>query len=212
MVNPISKLAGAAVFQRYIRAGGNATDFGFTGRLGDVSRFMARYRLAISYQGVRLHGYSKDTSAAYSSLLHLFLAWSAFEQYGVITGLSKKGTLHHEDVDRIFWDAGIGSELTDLLDSKPVREFFAFVATTLDSKKLVESLAKYVAGGPVQPRVLLTALRHSFAHGPLTANAGPRAPRKVAAAATALATWVLNFMQCDFAGRIDARHSVGANV
>lgn len=197
-----TRLPGALGFEKRLREGGRARDFGFLGSDGDVSRFMARFRLAASYRGLRLHGYSKLTRDTYSALLHLFLAWSAFEQYAAVVGLKKARNLNHEAIDTLFARHGFSGER--LAGSQQLRQFFAYVAAFVDNKSLNAHISQYVASGEPEPRVLCLALRHAFAHGPLTANAGPRKPRHVTAAARLLAGWLLDVMRSDFSDRIES--------
>ena len=55
----------------------------------DVARFGARYRIAKAYRQIKfMGGISDDTSKGYSSMLHVFLAYTAYENFEKTFGLT----------------------------------------------------------------------------------------------------------------------------
>ncbi len=185
-------------FEKHISAGRSARDMGFHGKDGDVSRFLARYRLAAAFRRGCFVGYSAATAAAYSSLLRLFLVWSAFEQFASVSGLKDGDKLKHDEIDVLFeWHRT--DELGEATAWRGSKLFMEFLAGLTTSSKLAGQLRKSPS-----PRAVCLALRHAFAHGPLTVNAGPRQPRKLAAAADILALWLLRIMRDEFSKKVTA--------
>lgn len=81
---------GYARFCELARSGHRAQAMRFDCSNGDVSRFAARFRVARSFSGISLDGYSDETVHGYDALFRVFLAWSAFERFLGILGEDPK--------------------------------------------------------------------------------------------------------------------------
>jgi hypothetical protein len=178
-------------FERQLESGRTARQMGFAGKDGDVSRFLARHRVAACYRSSNFDGIAPRTARAYSSLIRLFLAWSAFEQLALATGLKPNRRLDYRRIDHLFEgqsSAGVG---TDVLPPA-MRPALAFLARVLDDEGLKTSLIHASSGKPgLTRRQLVVALRHAFAHGLLTAHFGGVRPTTLAKACDALSEWLL---------------------
>jgi len=146
---------------------------GFSAGDGQVSRFLARYRLAAEYRTAVFHRYNERTARSYSALIGLFLAYSAFEQCAVVGGLAPNGHLSAERVDSLFSANGV---LEGATAHRSLRPACAILATLVTRSSLRTALEAAAEGGPLVPRQLMSALRHTFAHGMLSANIGDLSP------------------------------------
>jgi hypothetical protein len=187
---------------------GSPADLGFDCSGGDVNRFYARYRLASSFREAVLEGYSPETVHGYSSVFRLFLVWSAFEQFTRVAGLRKKRGLDYGKIDRLFSDHLVEHQPSDVA-WKDRDAFLNTISMFLDDPRLAEALrSQDDHPGPGQ---ICRAIRHTFAHGPLTVHAGSAPPAKVAATAEALSVWLLEVMAKEFEARINDSSRGGNN-
>jgi len=179
-------------FEQLLRSGHTARTLGFTGSDGDVSRFLARHRLASSFRGATFDEYSERTSAAYSALLKLFLTWGAFESFCRITGRTKSGGgLDHTKL-RVLLTGRDRPEL-ELGDRRMVQ-----LRRVLGEYTTHQKLRDRLESDTCSPYDIAQALRHTFAHGPLTAH-GSKSPAAVRDGANRLADWLLEVMAEEFA-------------
>lgn len=191
--------SGWKTFQSQLAAHHTARDLGFPCKDGDVSRFLARYRLADSFRGVTLDRYAAGTVAAYSSLLRLFLAWSAFEQFAVVIGLRTRATLEHDRIDALL--ARHPSPRATVALRSTGRTFLEYMTTFVDSPSLKARILGRNQDPPSAGSVA-RGLRHTFAHGPLTVHGGGKRPKRLSALANALADWLLDVMRVEFEERV----------
>lgn len=68
-------------------------DFGSEVTGGDINRLNARIRLAMSFRGSNLEGYSDETVAGYDAFFQVVLTHSALERFVEIHGQPKTLTL-----------------------------------------------------------------------------------------------------------------------
>jgi hypothetical protein len=54
---------------------------------GDITRFNSRFRLAKSFEGIKLDGYKEDTVGGYDAFFQVFLTHSALERFININSL-----------------------------------------------------------------------------------------------------------------------------
>jgi len=185
-------------FEALLAEGQTARDIGFHSIDGDVSRFLARYKVGWAFRGVELSGFTPTTTHTYSALLRLFLVWSAFESYCKVAGLTKSGGgLSHDRVRTFVETTSTLALPPEGADCRALREFLFEQTTnsTLRKRLLVDS--------EWHPYDLCQALRHSFVHGPLTAHAGGTKPAGLRADAEILSSWLLSLMAEGFAGILE---------
>lgn len=156
-----------AEFSRLLRSGHSAESLGFSANAGDVSRFLARFRLAAEYQGAVFSSYSPLTERGYSALIGLFLAWSSFEQFAKIIGLLKNQRVDGNAVDIIFAESGVGIEDRRRTSIGPV---LGHLAALISPGSLQRQLIAASQGASLKPRHLVKGLRNAFTHGSLTAH------------------------------------------
>jgi hypothetical protein len=183
-------------FEKQLAQGRSARDLGFHAKDGDVSRYLARFRIAGSYRSALFDDVSKPTADAYSALIGLLLAWSAFEQLARICGFIRGNNLDYAKIDGLFAEYS-ASLVND--DWAAVRPAYAFLATFTTAAALSSALQGASGGAPLRPRQLIVALRNAFAHGQLTAHFGGAAPRAVAKACRSLSAHLLTVQASHFA-------------
>jgi hypothetical protein len=140
--------------------------------LAKVNRFAARYRLAKSFDGVILNRYNEETVKAYSSIIKVFLSYTAFEIFLKIIKKNEQ-TLLQESFSDIQLKKISNSIITlnndkNILSS--IKEKMPFKIKDSGNKtKLEVFLSKK---GDYYKNILIVAeiIRHKFAHGILTAN------------------------------------------
>jgi hypothetical protein len=165
--------------------------YGFKSEIGDVNRFAARYRMARSANGISLAGYSPEAENGYSGLLKVLLAWSAFENLLLILGEKQTSASKFIDVnDGIL----IAQKIRSLDDGD---KFYRFIYDRVNNRHQTE-LDNYFNSDPCNPLYLASAIRHIFAHGPLTPHANEVNPMVVASICEALHEFILNIANHEF--------------
>ena len=187
---PPGSLSSCGDFCAYAGPAG-AEFFGFVCALPDVNRFAARYRAASAFRGITLEGYSAATAAGYGEFTRLLLTYSAFEVFLHIAGKTQ---------------ATIGPELdaagaVDVLDRLRAIDcdgkFYEFLYERVNAPHKRE-LENYVANDPCNLAYLASAIRHIFAHGWLTPNAGGGEAATAAQLSRELSQFLLFFMDQQF--------------
>jgi hypothetical protein len=179
-------------------SGHDAMAAGFGVPNGDLNRFASRYRVARAFTRVELDGYGSATEEGYTALFRIMLMWSAFEQF-----LKALGIKQHQS------DALVARYSSDPLlrlvrNSDYQARLFTFVRKKAKGKHEERNLDAYLSGASCNPTYLASTLRHIFAHGYLTPNAGGAAPDRVARICTLLYDFHMNVMDAEFRARIEA--------
>ena len=134
----------------------------------ELNRFAARFRLAQSYQGMNLDGYPEQSIEAYSSLLGVFLSYSAIEQLYKALGNPGKDIVEEWAIDE--------PEI-----AKKLRRFTK-ILTFLHAQvnpKLKQRIDEFRQQENKNHNILIIAqaLRHLVAHGMMTIHAGDVKPQ-----------------------------------
>ena len=161
---------------RYINR--NGKDFAVLRRMdfhcgdpGDLNQFAGRYCAAKSFKGGSFDGYTPGSNVpdAYSALLRLVLAWSAFESFLPLIGIPR-----HKQITQGLSDTYGGRDIVrDFHASQAHRTVFFHVHNSLDSrsKGLRSQILRFIQGDPTADAIKLAqALRHVFTHGKLSAT------------------------------------------
>lgn len=176
-------------FSKAVRAGRQPASLGLRQMPADINRLFARLQLAARYESSTFTGYSEATASAYSSMVALLLAWSAFERTAAATGLSSGHKLNYAAIDKLFT---VYEVLDDRAGWNAIRPILPVLAAHCTAPKLREAIEKGAEGDALQVRSLVSALRNTFAHGMLTAHFGGTKPRRLAKACRALAAVLLS--------------------
>ena len=187
---------GWAVFDFYAKRN-DAGLFGFTGSVGDVNRFAARYRLAKSFRGLHLDGYSETTADGYAALARVTFTWSAFERLLELLGLRQKkcGALIQK------YDAG--ALIAELRALDIGDKFYRFVREKVEPPHRPE-LDNYLNLDPCNVTYLASTIRHVFAHGILTPGANKSEAANAAKICNRLSQGLFRVMDREFEEHIRA--------
>ena len=122
---------------------------GVTEFRADIYRWASRYRIAKSFQGVKLHpkaGIHPETEELLDGMLEAFLVYSAFEQFCTKVLLLKM----NEDTDLKTLEAphGPGAFLAKIRAADPAQTFVSFLAENLDDKPGAR-MKRFIDGGTV---------------------------------------------------------------
>lgn len=169
--------------------------FGLFTSTGDVNRFAARYRLAKSFRGLKLQGYSSNTAKGYDALLGVLLAYSAFELFREAIGVRQAdlaALLHKYDAEA--WSRRIRA--ADLDD-----RFYRFIYERVNQPHR-DQLDSYFRDDPCNISYLASAIRHIFAHGSLTPNANQAEPTAVLEVCRVLYEAMMTIMNREFEERM----------
>jgi len=167
---------------------------------GDITRINARVRIARDFESVVINGLGKESILGYGAFFKVFLTHSALEQFVKIIGYKDiykipEGILETYGAKEVF-------ETIQKWDAK--RKLFDFIHSQLDSKKLQSNLTACYNGECKNTAYVSAAIRHTFAHGHLSATANRINPKSMYKICSALSTHLLEFMDHEFTIRIEA--------
>lgn len=182
-----------------IRAGASVSAMGLTGSVGDVNRFLARLDVAIKFEEARFSGFSGPTRETYSSLIRLFLAWSAFERMAHVIGMARNGTLNYQKLGELLSKVSLsGDKGTD----RSIAALYPLLAET-SKGALKRTLETAGSAQPLSATNLLKALRHAFVHGVLTAHAGGVRPARLRHASDLLTQQLIEVQLANLETRLE---------
>ncbi len=173
-------------------------EIGFHAGTATVNRVQARYRMARSYQGMHLDGYSRATADAYSDLFRLFLTYSAFEQFLTLY----RARFYALEGDFSNHPYAEVSEAIRQADAN--RRILDFLYAELDSPSHKTAIQRFGAGHHNNPAVVAAALRHVFVHGKLGPNSNRGNPAAIGQISKKLCDFLLNFMDTEFTHTLHA--------
>lgn len=171
--------------------------FSFNAPTGEVNRFAARFRLATSFTGAELQGYTPETQHGYSALMKVFLCWSAIESFMKIMGVDREGLGR---IANSYRTKEVAIEVAEI-DSE--KRFYGFIRERAN-KSHKKQLARYLSGEPHDVLFLASSIRHIFAHGDLTPNVSGMHPRQTARICHLLSELCIEIMDSEFSAKIQA--------
>jgi hypothetical protein len=169
---------------------------GFRGHAGDITRLSNRVRLARSFRGIELDGYSRPTVLGYNAFFQVFLTHSALERYLDLIGL-KLDTL--ED---LFRPRGAGEVVAAFFESDHGGRLFRFLHERVNDRLKVK-LSACRDGGSCNVGQISASVRHIFAHGHLTAQSNGVNPRRAYASCKGVSDFLLDFIDDHFEVKLD---------
>jgi hypothetical protein len=178
---------------------------GFGGTKFDFYRFANRLRLAASFEGIALGGFTEDTTAGYSALTRVFFAWSAFERYAELANdrppfralFAHYPHRHIHELARTCRALDPDERLADFLVTQsllPVHE---------------THLERFREGHDFSVLTLAACIRHVFAHGILTAHPNGLPSANLATLGHSLADFLIEFIRSDFNRRLLLAEALG---
>jgi len=165
-----------------------------------MSRFGARFRIAKSFQNLSLQtGISPETADGYSKIIHVFLAYSGYEIFSKIFGLTavKKRT----ETEKKYASGELIEGL--LRKAHDCRGFVDFLKKHSGKDKLKQNIDNLYAGRIFSVILLGESIRHCFAHGSLTPSAWKSDPLKVAEFCEVIADFLIIYMDSEYSSRIE---------
>ena len=172
--------------------------FEFRGDKFEFYRFVNRYRVALRFEGVKLKGFGIETQKGYSALTRNFMAYSAFERYADLAGISHPFTKFFKGVPNRELSAL--AETIDRNDSE--RKLFDFLRRLLYEDKHREALDRFRGGEIWSVIYYASALRHMYVHGHVTAFAQGCSSEQISMICNEIARRLLYWVQGDFARRL----------
>jgi len=180
-------------------AGDSVRPLGFKGSKFDFYRFANRFRLATSFQGMKLEGFTDETTTGYSSLTRVFFTWSAFEGY---TELADDQAPPY----RTLFAHHPRHHIRDLAklcrEQDPQNLLGAFLEEHAQSAPQVIFLKKFREGNDIAVLTHAACIRHIFAHGRLTAHPNGLPAENMTAICKALSGFIADFIRSDFDRRL----------
>ncbi|NLT70245.1 MAG: hypothetical protein GXX91_06070 [Verrucomicrobiaceae bacterium] len=178
--------------------GDSIESLGFVGSKFDFYRFANRFRLAVSFRGMSLDGFTDETTAGYDALTRVFFVWSAFERYADLAGdrppfrrlFAYYPRRHIHELAARCRELDPGQRLCDFLVEQsllPVHE---------------THLQRYRDGHNFSVLTLAASIRHIFAHGILTAHPNRLPAENLVGIGNGLGDFLIHFVRSDFARRL----------
>lgn len=168
--------------------------FGFNADLDAMNKFAARFRLASSFNGLSLSGYSQGTINGYCGLIRTLLVWSAYEQYMKIIDIKQMET------EKLLIKHKLSQKARAVIEKTP-EEYYLFLYSRVN-KYNMQGLQKCFLGKSNNVSYLASAIRHIFAHGVLTPHARGTHPDCVAGICDGVSNILLELMDRDFTEHI----------
>jgi hypothetical protein len=190
-------------------AGDSIRPLGFKGSKFDFYRFANRFRLATSFQGMNLEGFTPETTDGYGALTRVFFTWSAFEGY---TELADDQAPPY----RTLFAHHPRHHIRDLAklcrDQDPQNLLGAFLEEHAQSAPQVIFLKKFREGNDVAVLTHAACIRHFFAHGRLTAHPNGLPAENMTAICNVLSGFIVDFIRSDFDRRLQLAESVTRDI
>jgi len=155
----------------FARQFGCAHDVGFVGTKQTVRRFAARYRLARSFECLKFkagHDYGEETATGYERIFRVFLCWSAFELLTKITGTRRDPAA----IEAFAISVGSEAAASAIYGVPDHTAYLDAVLEKVTTRGLKLALQDFMARVPNRVMAVPESIRHIFAHGELTPNAG----------------------------------------
>lgn len=154
---------GYAAFRDLTSSGRSAQSIGFRKDIGHVSRFASRFRVAKSFDGIQLQGYTVPTVRGYNALFKVFLAYTAYDLF--------KGIAPEALIAERAKDYPVKALMTEIRKRDRSIQWIKFLKDHA-TVKWRNKLGDIMSGQSDDIFDLAAAARHIFAHGHLTAHPG----------------------------------------
>jgi hypothetical protein len=194
-------LTSFATFQALLKNGHASKNMGFQGTNGQVNVFANRMRVARSFRGIQLDGYTDATTLGYNAFFQVFLTHGALECYAQLIGADPAySPLIADALQRYAPEPVIQTLIRNDADGR----LCTFILSKLKAKTLREIVSACQRGESTNVVGLSAAIRHIFAHGELTAHANRINPQRVHGICMTISDFLLDFMDREFTRQIDA--------
>lgn len=193
-------LPGFSKARLIVKAAGDSTrPLGFKGSKFDFYRFANRFRLATSFRGMDLEGFTPETAMGYGALTRVFFSWSAFEGY---TELADDPAPPYRSLFAHHPRHHIRDLAKFCREQDPQNLLGEFLKEYSQSGYQVAFLEKFRAGNDLAVLTHAACIRHIFAHGRLTAHPNGLPSENMSAICDALNRFITDFIRSDFQRRV----------
>ena len=192
-------LPGFSRARTLVKANGDSiAALGFSGTKFDFYRFANRFRLAVSFRGMSLDGFTDETAAGYDALTRVFFAWSAFERYADLANDRPpfRALFAHHPRRHVHELAAHCRSLD------PEQRLCTFLVSQSILPTHETHLQRYRDGHDFSVLTLAASIRHIFAHGILTAHPNGLPAANLANIGRSLGNFLVHFIRCDFSRRL----------
>lgn len=170
--------------------------FGFVCGGGDVNRFAARYRAAKTFRRVEFEDVVIATTDGYSALCQLLLTFSAFEHFLRCIGVEMQHSLNLlKPAERPLASASLRKLVGE-------HELFRWLRPHMTNRSYQRQIDAHLAGQEANLFYLSGSLRHTFAHGIITATPAGVPPTSVATVCRFLSRGLMRVMDREFEERM----------
>tara|TARA_R110002049_G_scaffold150392_8_gene313530 strand:- start:614 stop:1264 length:651 start_codon:yes stop_codon:yes gene_type:complete len=187
-------------------AGDSLSVLGFVGLKQELYRFTNRFRLAVSFGGMYLKGFSDETAAGYDALTQVFFTWSAFERYADLANDRppfRSLFAHHPRLK-------VRGLATICRAQDPDHNLIEFLIKQSLLPIHETHLCRYRDGHDFSVLTLAACIRHIFAHGHLTANPYRLPAGNLVIICCALNDFLVEFVRSDFMRRVELAEGLRA--
>ena len=173
-----------------------------------LSQWSARFRFARSFKGLDLgEAYkTEDTPLGYVSIMRVFLVYSAFETYCKALNCQ----CGNEDQVRFLQENSLGEKtLLEIRKLDSGNKLLTFLASHLNRNNS-QIMNNFINGevASINISFLAKSIRHVFAHGVLTGNAGGLSAKRFEKIAKLISDFLLACMDDDFERRVASDHFI----
>jgi hypothetical protein len=185
-------------------AGDRIEPLEFVGTKFDFYRFANRLRLAVSFRGMSLEGFTDETAAGYDALTRVFFAWSAFERYADLANDRPPfRTLFAHHPRRHVHELAAHCRALD-----PEGRLCDFLVTQSLLPVHETHLQRFRDGQDFPVLTLAASIRHIFAHGILTAHPNGLPAENLANIGRSLGNFLIHFLREDYDRRLRLAESL----
>lgn len=164
--------------------------------LADINRFAARYSVAEDFNGIDILNSTRETRLGYEALMRALLTWSALETYFNIFPVG------FTDVYTSFsFDAKEKDDIRIKLNAigNDTIKFYTFISSNCNDRHKANTKA-FIKNNDFNPTMLLSAIRHVFGHGELSANVNDVNPESI--------NKIVNILKKEIMTKIDTSFSL----
>jgi hypothetical protein len=193
------KLKKAETWLRLVKSGTiHAKDIGLPGARndgdGDLSRFIARWRLAANFVSVGIDGYKEDAIKGYTGIIKLVLAVNAGEQFSACLGIQSSHMVHLESV--------LDLNIHPIKWTATVRRVFEMLDRHLEFNNLKRRISIAIEREHFDLLPFAFGVRHLFSHGIFTAGANDADARSVGSLCIKVADNILDSLEIAFSSSV----------
>ena len=173
-----------------------------------LSQWSARFRFAKSFKGLDLgEAYkTEDTPLGYASIMRIFLVYSAFETYCKALNCQ----CGNEDQVRFLQENSLREKtLLEIRKLDSGNKLLTFLASHLNRNNS-QIMNNFINGevASINISFLAKSIRHVFAHGVLTGNAGGLSAKRFEKISKLISEFLLECMDSDFESRVKSNHFI----